>query len=1277
MKTLFSFAISLFLMVTFSLSGFGQKNYASNVRTEISDEKMLITYDALANDGTQYFDVVLMITSNGKRVVANSVYGDQGSKITPGSEKSIVWYYTNDFKEDVKKVTVDVYAYKMSEPKAVFRIVSTSNNSFAPCEVKVSNTSDFVNEYKWNFGDPGSGINNQSSEKEPIHVFSNDGIYTITLTARNSITGMENTFYQSIEVKKHDPTKADFRFDVLDSKPPYEVKFQNTSVNADIFLWNFGDPGAGAKNNLSNKPSPQFKYKQSGTYKVELTAKSSVSGLSDVMTKEIVLEAPKNPVVGFVFSLSTDIAPTVAVFKNTSVNATSFSWNFGDPVSGGQNTSNEANPAHTYTKPGKYEVVLTALNSQSKKSIKFSDFVVVNGPPEPPVARFTIENNNGFAPATIIFKNSSSNSNSHQWDFGDPNSGIQNSSNDSLPVHTYYKAGKYTVTLIAKNTKSNLSNQVTAQVVIREVAQVVAASFKSDNNNSLAPATVNFTNTSVNATQYSWDFGDPASGVLNTSKEANPTHIFKKEGKYLVTLVVKNSKGETANFSDYITVTEPVKPLMASFSISNNNSTAPAKVGFTSTSVNATQYSWDFGDPASKVLNTSKENNPTHTFTNAGKYLVTLIVKNSKGETANFSDYITVTEPVKPLLASFSASNNNSTAPAKVGFTSTAVNATQYSWDFGDPASGALNASKENNPSHIYTKGGKYQVTLIVRNSKGETANFSDYITVNEPVKPVMASFKIENNNIAAPAIISFYNTSENGDSYSWDFGDPQSGPLNLSSEKNAKHQYSKPGIYKVTLTVSNKTNDLSKVVFQNATILEPVLQTSADFTYDISGLYAPADVSFSNKSVNADSFKWNFGDPKSGNNESGNMNPVHRYTVPGVYTISLEVKNTKTKEVQKSVKEISILKKYPTFVKTIGKKNSNEISTRILTSANGDYMVLINENETSSTLMTFNSEGKNETEKKINSNLFDIFPLPENKGFVFAGIIKPNDLILQFADRKLNTENPSIVYSNTFDPGCAFTSVHLATAENGERALLGNLKGSYNESNIWFQKILANGQSVATKNKTFRYKGLKIGNRVIPSADESFAITGFWKADENTPKQMMLGIVDKNGVGKINYMSTKEDANGYDLIELPDGNFNILLANQCPDKPEFSQIGFKRVGRNIEALNCEINFTERTKTNDLDKFPPRILKVPTGYVLLSHFFNNTDNDIVLYWINEGGQLLIRKEILKRAGDQYATDIIQDSDGSFIIVGAEKTQDDYNALIIKTDPLGKFVDSPQ
>ncbi len=71
----------------------------------------------------------------------------------------------------------------------------------------------------------------------------------------------------------------------------------------------------------------------------------------------------------------------------------------------------------------------------------------------------------------------------------------------------------------------------------------------------VVPATVTFTNTSTYATSYLWDFGDPPSGVNNTSTAVNPTHLYQTLAPYLTNTIVKltaTGPGGTAVDSQYI-----------------------------------------------------------------------------------------------------------------------------------------------------------------------------------------------------------------------------------------------------------------------------------------------------------------------------------------------------------------------------------------------------------------------------------------------------------------------------------------------------------------------------------------------------------------------------------------------------------------------------------------------------------------------------------------------------------------------------------------------------
>ena len=62
-------------------------------------------------------------------------------------------------------------------------------------------------------------------------------------------------------------------------------------------------------------------------------------------------------------SFTFELDGSLASFTNTSINTSSYAWNFGDPLSGTMNTSIEENPSHEYTFPGTYVVTLLAGDS--------------------------------------------------------------------------------------------------------------------------------------------------------------------------------------------------------------------------------------------------------------------------------------------------------------------------------------------------------------------------------------------------------------------------------------------------------------------------------------------------------------------------------------------------------------------------------------------------------------------------------------------------------------------------------------------------------------------------------------------------------------------------------------------------------------------------------------------------------------------------------------------------------------------------------------------------
>ncbi|AKJ39676.1 DUF3344 domain-containing protein [Methanosarcina barkeri] len=243
-----------------------------------------------------------------------------------------------------------------------------------------------------------------------------------------------------------------------------------------------------------------------------------------------------------------------------------------------------------------------------------------------PVAAFSASPTSGKVPLKVTFTDKSTGTPTKwKWNFGDGKTSAKQN-----PVHKYYKAGKYTVTLTVSNAAG--INKVTKSKYITVTAKPVAA-FSASSTSGKAPLKVTFTDKSTGTpTKWKWNFGDG-----KTSAKQNPVHKYYKAGKYTVTLTVSNAAGiNKVTKSKYITVT--AKPV-AAFSASPTSGKAPLKVTFTDKSTGTpTKWKWNFGD--GKI---SSKQNPVHKYYKAGKYTVTLTVSNAAGSnTKTISNYITV-----------------------------------------------------------------------------------------------------------------------------------------------------------------------------------------------------------------------------------------------------------------------------------------------------------------------------------------------------------------------------------------------------------------------------------------------------------------------------------------------------------------------------------------------------------------------------------------------------------------------------------------------------------
>ncbi len=283
-------------------------------------------------------------------------------------------------------------------------------------------------------------------------------------------------------------------------------------------------------------------------------------------------------------------------------------------------------------------------------------------------------------------------------------------------MHTYSTAGTYEVSLIANNENGKSSKLATITVYEQLDGIVPVANFSNNFTEGYAPLTVQFIDLSENVTQWKWDFGDKG-----TSTEKNPVHTYSVAGNYNVNLTVSNENGNSSKLAT-ISVLQPILPV-ANFSSDITEGFAPLTVQFTGNSENATGWNWDFGDEG-----TSTEKNPVHIFSAAGNYNVNLTASNENGTNSKLA-IISVLQPVVVPVANFTSNVTEGYAPLTVAFTDLSENVTEWKWDFGDG-----DTSTDQEPVHIYSAAGSYNVSLIANNEDG-TSTKTSKITVNENPK--------------------------------------------------------------------------------------------------------------------------------------------------------------------------------------------------------------------------------------------------------------------------------------------------------------------------------------------------------------------------------------------------------------------------------------------------------------------------------------------------------------------------------------------------------------
>ena len=655
--------------------------------------------------------------------------------------------------------------------------------------------------YSWTFGDGGS-----SPSQSPQHTYLTYGTYLVTLMVTNS-NGCIHSVSKTVFVNPK--PVAEFSYSPS-SCVGTAVSFTNQSFvpagfssSINKWEWNFGDGSIPVIVNFPANPNVTHTFQGTATSHIVRLTVTTTKGCISYIEKTV--NSVPAPISNFSFSSVlcsnqpvqfTDLSQT-----NGGGSIQSWAWNFGDPPSGGNNTATIQNPIHQFTTNLTYNVTLVVTNGNGCINTVVKT-VQVNARP---IANFSADTVclGSVSTFTDISSSTSGTITSRYWEFGDGTY-----STTANPTHLYATSGNFNVKLTVTNSSGCQRDTIKPILVLG--TPVSSFSYSSPN---CAGDSIQFNDLSSTPhgtiQQWIWDFGDGTPLVtIDFPANQNVKHKFANGGNYNVKLTIKTTDNCEAQKITLVQV--GFKPL-ANFSF---GSSGCALIPFqfndlsqTNGGPSITQWLWDFDDLASGTNNTSTTQNPTHAFTAGGTFTVRLTITNANGCTSKDSADVTINDAPVAIFSNDTACLGSETLFTDESTTGSGTIIT-WNWNFGDPGSGSNNTSTLQNPTHVFSIQGVFNVTLSVTNSHQCVKDTSIQITVNP--KPI-AMFEYSAACVLSETQFTDMSTAPGSsiETWLWDFGDGTP----TSNEKNPVHIFTTAGTFQVKLTVKNLDNCYDSVI--------------------------------------------------------------------------------------------------------------------------------------------------------------------------------------------------------------------------------------------------------------------------------------------------------------------------------------------------------------------------------------------------------------------------------------------------------------------------------
>ena len=764
---------------------------------------------------------------------------------------TVILYDSNECGIDTSSIAVSI----VTKPTAGLKV--KPDTVCVGTAMSFTNTSSTGYSYKWNFGDGGTS----TSYNPPAHTYASAGNYTVYVVAYiSAATGSCKDTARLVVTVLPSPV-ANFSYTPQTGCNSITTAFTDESTSSGVITswqWNFGN-----SNTFSGQAPPAQTY-TTGTYTISLLA-TSANNCKNTKTQTVTVYQKPVPQ----FTTNVGCANNTVVFTDESTHAsgdniTKWQWLFGN----GSTRNNTQNPTHTYTTAATYSVLLSVATAHCSDSITIP--LIIN---PLPLVSFVNAPDSGCPSLVVTFTNTSTGASTYTWNYGNGNT-----STGLNPPQTFSNSTTlteiFTVTLVgssAAGCKDSVKNTV-------KVFGKPTASFTSNATASCAPFNVTFTNTSHAAVSYIWDFGDGTA----TSTSVTPTHLYQNTTgflqNYIVTLHITNAGGCQDSTKQ---VVQAYPQAQFNFQSLPDSGCTLLHVNFPSAS-GAVLYQWNFGDGTPGVVGA----NPSHTYTNTSVSVKTCTVQLIATNAFNCTDTAKQTIKVFPKPTSvYTISQDSGCAPFPISFINASLNASSYSWSFGDGATSSAIST-----AHTYTTSSlaldSFQVKLISSNVYGCTDTAKKQIYVFPKVTAGFTSDTIG----CSPLKILYSNSTQGASIYNWSFGDGSA----TSTVTNPTHTYTNvtTGILTYTTQLIAKNHfGCADTATQKITVLP---KPTASFSLSLNAGCTPLSPVITNHSIGATAgSSWNFGDGGTSTVSSPSYTFTNTSLTKDSFNIQLIITNT------------------------------------------------------------------------------------------------------------------------------------------------------------------------------------------------------------------------------------------------------------------------------------------------------------------------------------------------------------------------------------------------